>query len=505
MSAGLVLLSAPPLDIYPLAFISLVPLCFALYSAGPARATLLGWLTGFLVNVIGQRWAVDVIMQFGHTARLTSVVIVMGISAYQACVFGVWAGFGAWLRRRGIPWMVTAPLLLIVAEWAMPFLLPWQLGVLLWRVWPLAQVAEFGGTPVVSGWLLATAWLVVEAIRARADGTSLPRSVRAAAIAWAALSGLGLARAAHVASARNRSTALPVGVVQPNFGIVTNESRKMNGEEYIRKLRRATAEAGQQGAELVIWPESAFPFLMDRSIEAEYPEGHPWELRGGYKGRLLVGTLAHRFGVDRRIYNASVLFGSDRHLAGVYEKHELLVFGEYIPFADRYPDWAARVREQMPDSSEIAPGSGELVLRDGPLKVAPLICYEDILAERVARIGPDANLLVTQANHAWFGDSAALPQALALASFRAIEARRDLVRTTNTGLSSFTDALGRTTDTTSIHAIDPKSPVPAEVLTRPVRLVEVRAWGAVLGWLVPCLALAGVFILALRSRKEAQA
>ena len=119
------------------------------------------------------------------------------------------------------------------------------------------------------------------------------------------------------------------------------------------------------------------------------------------------------------------------------------------------------------------------MLTDGALRIGPLICYEDILPDHVAAMGRvgDPNLLVTLANHAWFGASAAPHQALALATLRAIETRRDLVRASNTGVSSFGDALGRITRRGGLHAVDPDHPIAPELIVADVRLYDGFALG----------------------------
>jgi len=222
-------------------------------------------------------------------------------------------------------------------------------------------------------------------------------------------------------------------------------------------------------------------------LTREYAPSHPWQLRGGYHGRILVGALTHDFDrLDDLAFNSAVLIGAGGDVRGIYDKNQLLAFGEYIPFEDRFPRWAARVRARMPDSPAIEPGGAPVLLSDGELRIAPLICYEDILPGFL----PPArsNLLVTLANHAWFDTSAAPELALALSTLRSVELRRDLVRAANTGVSSFTDALGRVTARSRL--VDSGAP---ELLLHEVRLVEAFALGP---WSIPLFPFACALALA---------
>lgn len=448
LSGTLLFVASPAVGAWPLAFVALIPLWAAVREAPPGRALAIGWLCGTATNLAGFAWGVDLLERFGHLSAPAAVAAIAAVSIYQASVFGLWAGATSLLCRYGVSPFVAAPLCLAVAEAEVPMIFPWHVALVAFRAWPVVQVAELGGPPAVSAWLMLANLVLAEAALAVRDRRRPARAVRLAALVALAVVAVGLVRAAHVERVRAHAARIRVGIVQPNFGILPIKDRERRGQEYIETLRGATVEAGRKGAELVVWPESAFPFLVDRQLEREYAPGHPWELRGSFKGRLVVGALTHLFGTSY-VYNSAVLVSGSGVFAGTYDKSRLLAFGEYIPFADRFPDWAMRTRKSLPDWPEIEPGAGPRVLEDGDLRIAAFICYEDIFPDlvheaarpRAARLGP--NLLLTLANHAWFGDSAAPRHALALATLRSVETRRDLVRATTTGVSSICDALGR--------------------------------------------------------------
>lgn len=496
-SGLLLLIAAPPRDLWPVGIVALVPLAMALRTVTPSGAFGLGWICGFIINVGGFRWALPVLEHFGHVSLPTRALVLLAASIYQGSVFALWCGLARLLEQRArVPLVVGAPLAVAVAEGTLPFIFPWHLAIVVWRAWPLIQVAELGGPAAVSALVVLIDFTLVALLAARLERVPTPTIARRGAIVAAAILVLGLARAGQVAWLRSAVPHVKVGVVQPNLGNIGVEERKLHGERHLALLRSATSELGARGADLVVWPESAFPFFFDRELAREYPQGHPWHLRGGFRGALLIGALTHRFD-SSTVRNSAVLIAPDGAVAGIYDKTDLLVFGEYVPLADRYPQWAARVRARLPDSPDIEPGDEPRMLQSDALRLGPLICYEDILPSHVAALAErHPNLLVTLANHAWFGDGEAPDQALALATFRSVETRRDLVRATMTGVSSIGDALGRVHARSALHA----EVSPPETLLDDVALLSIPALGPMSVPVFPWLCVAFLIALAVRIR-----
>jgi apolipoprotein N-acyltransferase len=451
-SALLFHLAIPPFNHGLIALVAFVPLLWAASAAGATKAGLLAGWTGFLIQLIGHRWLPETMANFAGTQVWTGVVVAILISGYQAAALAFTVAGARWLALRySWPLTLTAPVLITTFEAVLPMVSPASLAISVWTLTPLTQIAELGSTPAVAGVVILLNSIALAVLQSR--HRPVPGLIPGSLIALVVL-GMSMARIHVIERAAKAAPTLRVALIQPNFGVLSRADRSAQGEDLLTVLRAQTESAGQQGAELVIWPESAFPYRFNRNQSEEYADGHPWNLRGGYKGRLLFGSLTGDIADARGVgsdatYNSAVLIRDSGEVAGIYDKRDLLMFGEYIPFARQFPQWAQRTRVATPGFVDITAGPARRVLRDNlpdeeTLRIAPMICWEELISSANRRGSTKPNLLVSLSSHAWFGDSILPEYALALASFRAIETRRYLLRATTTGVSSITDATGRT-------------------------------------------------------------
>jgi apolipoprotein N-acyltransferase len=230
----------------------------------------------------------------------------------------------------------------------------------------------------------------------------------------------------------NRFTgdSLRVAIAQPNIDLAIKWKPEFRDSSFVQ-INRQTKIAHDENAELVIFPETCAPMFIENS------PGHRTELLGEartYHLPIYVGFLDHTYSGpnhDLDVYNSSGVFRTDETLQK-YAKRHLLPFGEALPLATRYR-W---IRKIDFGQANFRPGPDSEPLDAGPVRFTPLICFESVFPE-LCREGVmhGTQLLVNITNDGWFGNTPGPYQHAQMCIARAVEFRRYLVRSANSGVS----------------------------------------------------------------------
>jgi apolipoprotein N-acyltransferase len=461
LAGALLFLAVPDYGLWPLMWIAAVPeLYVARVAATPRRAFLYGWLTGAVAHTGGFYWMDGLLERFGHMPLVEVLPIMALLVAYQGLAFAFfsWGVRRAW-DRTGAPLALLAPLVMVAVELLMPQIFPYYLAISQAFVPAVIQIADLTGPLGVTALMLAFAGAGADVIFA-ASRRCWPawRAVVTVAVLIAADLGYGALRIHQADARRAVAPKVRTGLVQANVGII----EKWDPAEFARLLvlhQRASVDLQRAGAELVVWPESSYPYALPRTFAHDFALDDGRMVRRGFDTSLMFGALTRvenppKKGPDRYPYNTAIMMDAAGNATGSYDKVFLMMFGEYVPFYDQIP-WFTEV---FPEASNFSrgsePASFPLHTSAGDFKLGPLICYEDILpsfARRVAKLRPNAFVNIT--NDAWFGRTAEPYQHLALAVFRAVEHRLEMVRAVNTGVSAHIDAAGRVLQAT--ESVDP--------------------------------------------------
>lgn len=432
------------MDVWPLAFVAFVPLWIAMHRQRPRRALALGLLSGLTMNVCGFYWLQEMLKTFSGFPTLACMFFVVVVCAYQGGRMALFGWLYARATARGWPAAIVLLCAFAASELLYPLLFPWYYAATVHQVPLLTQTAELGG-PILVGLVLVGANLsIAEPLLARLEGRAADRRVMLGGViglAVAMLFGIWRIRATDARAAE--SPEVKVGMVQANMGLM---EKRQDPYEGMNRHLRATDKLRELGADFVVWSETS---AMRPLREDETNRAVPREIGRRIGLPAIFGAVLVKPDPDPRrryvYFNTALSTDARGEVNGRYDKEYLLAFGEYLPFGDTFP----ALYEASPNSGRFSAGT-ELTpltidIAGTKHSVAMLICYEDILPSftnrAVAATKPE--LLINMTNDAWFGDSSEPWEHLALAQLRAIEHRRYLVRSTNSGVSAVVDPVGR--------------------------------------------------------------
>jgi apolipoprotein N-acyltransferase len=418
-----------------------------LSSIRAAAAT--GWWFGFGYFVAGLWWLGAAFLveadEFAWALPLGVVALPAGLALFTALGFAL----ARLLWQRNAMRIVALAVGLSASEWLRGHLFtgfPWNsFGMALGGTVSLAQIAAYVG---LYG-LTFIAVLLAASFATLGTGDTTRARLTAPVLALVALAGLAVFGTLRVPSQPVAEVAgVKLRLMQPNVpqdAKFRPENRDRIMRHYLTLSDRATSplSTGVSDITHLVWPESAFPFLLARDppalaqIAALLPAGTTLVTGAARAGEPLPGE------VNARYFNAIQVVADDGTLLSTYDKVHLVPFGEYLPFSGLLREWGLRQFVRAPAGFEAGP-QGQLLTIRGLPPAAPLICYEAIFPAKVVAPGTRPGLLLNLTNDAWFGLTPGPYQHLAQARLRTIEEGLPLVRVANTGISAVVDPYGRT-------------------------------------------------------------
>jgi apolipoprotein N-acyltransferase len=431
--------------------VAVAPLLLAVTDVSPVRAWWYGFLFGAVFRGATLYWVIQAMTQFGG---LSLPVAVLGAALLVAYLAAYWGLFALVANRAGTERPETVPLLAATwtgLEYVQAVLMsgfPWALlGYAGAGYLPVAQVADLAGVYGLSFLVMLVNAAAAAVVRGR-PGWRVPAVTALVAVAACVIYGYGRLVTGPTSGT---GVSLPVALVQGNVA----QDTKWDPSSRERTLSRhlSLSERGaQDGARLVVWPESSWPdpYGVGRDARASM-------LLAGVARRsgaaLLVGTVhVEDSQAGYTIANAAVVVDGDGSAAGRYEKSHLVPFGEYLPLQGllRFLGPLVQAVGSMRAGDPAQPLLAAPIAGVPPFGLA--ICYEIIFPSLVSRqVRSGAQFLITITNDAWYGTSSGPFQHFEMARLRAIENRRWLLRAANTGISGVVDPWGRVVERTEME------------------------------------------------------
>jgi apolipoprotein N-acyltransferase len=451
-------LAFPPFYAFPLlwltmpVFVWLIDGAEAGESAGFLRrllpAALVGWAFGFGFFLAGLWWVGAAFLvdadQFAWLLPFAVIVLPAGLALFWA--FGAALARAFWLE--GAARIVVFAAAMAIAEWWRGHLLtgfPWNaVGYALTPLPVMMQSAALVGL-----WgITFAAFFVFAAPAILADDLRASRFERAmlalAAVLFLAHVGYGAVRLS--AGADPTVAGVHLRIVQPS--IPQDERWRLDrADETMTRYLDLSREKGKSGSEAahithLIWPESAFPFLLTErpSALAAIADLLP-------AGETLITGAARAEGdrvggISPHVFNSVYTIDDAGEIRAAYDKVHLVPFGEYLPLRAFFDALGVRQLIELPGGFTAGSRLRTLPVAGAP-PFGPLICYEIIFPGEVVEPGNRPGWLLNVTNDAWYGDTPGPYQHFLQARVRAVEEGLPLVRAANSGISALVDPHGR--------------------------------------------------------------
>ncbi|HEY0547697.1 MAG TPA: apolipoprotein N-acyltransferase [Pyrinomonadaceae bacterium] len=445
LSALLLILSFPNFNLWPLAWVGIVPLIISVMRAPQLnwRALLLGWIAGTIFFYGSCYWLTYSMVRYGHIPLVISYLLllpatmIVGIFPALFCV-----ALARLVARFGAFAVVAAAPVWVACEWA-------RLGVTgqLWNtvgysqayVPQLIQTASWGGVYAV-GFLIVMTNAAVALLFLRRTKSAFLSSVLII-LCVALIIALSARTPPQMTSNKVEATII---AIQPNVPMEPVESVAETEALMARHLSLSALALSElkdaSAPRVVIWPESPMNFMYARDFE--------------FREMLASFTKANHTSVIFNAlepapaggsYNSAVMVNEEGRLVAQYDKIRLLPFGEYVPL----PRWLPGVNLIPVMVGDFTPGAQYPLLPLGGARGGIFICFESAFPSIARRFALDgADVLINISNDGYLGPTPVMRQHLANTVFRAVENNRPVLRVTNTGISAYITARGEVRDTT---------------------------------------------------------
>lgn len=431
-------------------WISFIPAALALFAASKNGASLKrAYLGGFWLiysqNVIVYHWFVSFYpLEFTGMSKLGAAGVVMiavfGLPILAAMFGGLLGIVCVWISRLSVAKKYPIALSFVYAstyvlcEWVRTqfwFGVPW--GRL-----SLGQLAEGIPYTVLSSAIFGTyfiTFLIVLVSCLLAQALIVCKFKLRVILACTLVLSNVLCGVVVASIQTEAKTSVKVAAVQGNIN--SRDKWNASSNDIFTKYATLTIDASREGAELVVWPETA---ITDNRYIPKISE-----LADELDVYILFGCFDYTSEGPQNILSMAAPDGEVSE--NTYAKRHLVPFGEYVPMRKLIMTVFPPLAEIAMLSEDIVPGEGseifEIEINEEAIRVGGLICFDSIYEELAYATASDgADVICVATNDSWFEDSRAVYMHCAQSRLRAIETGLPVVRAANTGISADITRLG---------------------------------------------------------------
>ena len=432
-----------------LIWFALVPLIWGINQT--PNVFIMGCIAGFVHQITLVYWLHTAMHEYGHLPLITCIPLLILLCMYLSVYTGIFCVLLKHLCSKPTQ-LILAPFFWVTLEYTRSltqFAFPWELlGYSQYLKLPLIQIADITGVYGIS-WLIVYFNISIVAFLLYTSRQKWNSSQITIQSVYLFLGGVilffviflsyGIFRIYTIdKNITNDSKQLKVSVVQGNIdqSVKWDESFRLTT---VQKYIQLSQPDKNNPSDLIVWPETAVPVYLQQETRLS-------EMLRQYiqnqSPAFLIGGLRY----DRTIngnwsfYNSAFLLNSEFWVNKTYDKSHLVPYGEYIPFQTIFPF----LRSLVEGAGQFTEGKQILPLNWDQWSVGPQICYEILfpnLSSLLVQQGAD--VLVNITNDAWYGRSSAPYQHFSMVVFRAVENKRSIARSANTGVSGCINPFGK--------------------------------------------------------------
>ena len=456
---ALSVLAFAPVHAWPVLFLTFGALVWLLDGCHAEHARLaerlktaatIGFCFGFGYFLAGLYWVAEAFLVEPWRHGWLLPVVMTALPGGMALFFAAAAALAMLLWVPGPGRAFALAIAFFLAEFARGHVLtgfPWNLlGYSLLGSLPLMQLAALFGVYGLS--LLAVLLFAAPATIFAPSQSGLAKGRATFALAALLLvllvAGYGWGER-RLQAAGLDNTNIRLRVVQANIDQAEKWRPENSVEIFTDYLELTQSGGGLDGIAIVVWPETAVPFLLadDPEALAAIASVLPEEttlLVGSW--RLVEERDAEGRFIRNRAYNSVLVVDGEGRITGSYDKIHLVPLGEYLPFQSFLESLGMMQLTNVRGGFNVGQKPRLLAIPGAP-PVTPLICYEIIFPQEITEAGTHPGWLLNLTNDAWFGSSAGPYQHFHQAQVRAVEQGLPVVRAANTGISAVIDPFGR--------------------------------------------------------------
>jgi len=408
-------LAFAPFYFYPVIFLTIIGFLFLIATKGSANTKSFMFGAGFFVT--GIYWVYICLQEFGGMPSFMALIATLALCLFLALFF---LPFSLFKEYKNSIFFLPAFFTLVELLRSVIFTgFPWlSIGYTQVPHSPLMGYLPILGIHGISFLVLLTSVLIFQLFQKNSKKLYLLVFL---IIIW--VTGQHLK---SIEWSKSKGGLVDISLIQGNI----SQDKKWNKDMIEESLDHYKKLILNSNASLIILPETSMPIEFNR-----IPQRFMEEIKShliNINGHLILGAI------ETGYYNSAFLISNN--LEQVYRKNHLVPFGEFIPF-EKYLGYIYKNWLNIPFSS----------LKRGQEKSVPLfkineisyainICYEDVFGNEIAgydKYKSEPDILVNLSNDAWYGRSIAADQHLQISQARAIENKKMMIRSTNTGVTAF--------------------------------------------------------------------